>query len=105
MDAHKQTQMVQALDMTPAEIESVVSVVEQSREMAKEAVRDLVTTEDNILDVLHRIGSGQAFSKQPECMCLYTAMGKNMQLSGQDAVCGDVHMRLERKSHVLSVDQ
>lgn len=76
MDAHKQTQMVQALDMTPAEIESVVSVVEQSREMAKEAVRDLVTTEDNILDVLHRIGSGQAFSKQPECMCLYTAMGK-----------------------------
>lgn len=31
---------------------------------------------EDVLSILHKIGSGQAFSKQPECLCLLSAINK-----------------------------
>lgn len=77
LEVSKQTQLIQTLDLTPAEIENAVSITNQAQKRAEAVVKELVTeTEDTILDILHRIGSGSAFSKQPECLCLLSALKK-----------------------------
>ena len=76
LSVSNQTKAIQALDLTPANVESIVTVVERSQKQAEKVVRELVSTDDDILGILHRIGSGSAFSKQPECLCLFTALSR-----------------------------
>lgn len=78
----KQTELIQALDLTPNEIERVVSVQSKAKKQSIEIVNELIAhTEskhrrDSTLSILHRIGNGNAVSKQNECLCLITAMKK-----------------------------
>lgn len=75
----KQTEMIQLLDMTPYEIENAVGVISKARKQAEITVKELIgqnTSNDTILDILHRIATGNAFSKQPECLCLLSAVKK-----------------------------
>lgn len=76
LSVHKQTQMIQALDLSPHEVERMVVVVDKGKRQAELAIKEAVTGETDILTALHRIGTGQAFSKNPDCLCLLTSLGK-----------------------------
>lgn len=76
MSTHMQTELIKKLDLSPMEIETIVSLVDNSRKKAYSIVKSITNSDKNPIQILHEIGSGQAFSKQPECMCLLTAIGK-----------------------------
>lgn len=75
----QQTQMIKELDLTPAEIEKTLELTVRADSRSKKALQ-IVVEEDlqpnQILTVCHRIGNGEAFSKQVESMCLLSALGK-----------------------------
>lgn len=62
------------MHLSPCEIESLVSVVEKNNEQAQQAVQTVLQSKDSIASVLHRIATGQAFSKQNESLCLISAI-------------------------------
>lgn len=79
LSVQKQTELIKVLNMSPAEIEKSVAVTDKARRQSAEVVKEILSTNDSkdfILETLHRIGSGSAFSKQPECLCLLTAIKK-----------------------------
>ncbi|WP_167956563.1 hypothetical protein [Anaerosporobacter faecicola] len=78
LTVHKQTELVKILDMSPGEIERTIKIVYKAKSESKKMVNLLLqnTSKDSLLEILHRIGSGSAFSKQPECLCLLTALRK-----------------------------
>lgn len=77
----KQTELIKLLDLTPNEIENIVSIADEGRRKAKNTVHEVIeNTGDGQKEVIQRIlkniSSGNAVSKNNECLCLYTAMGK-----------------------------
>lgn len=93
LSVENQTKIIKELNMSPAAVERSVALmqdnVRQSVNDANEIFQlkaqakiDCVTniaqqnSEREILAILHRIGNGEAVSKQGTCMCLFTAMGK-----------------------------
>ena len=77
LSVKNQTELVKAIGLTPFEIESTVSVVEQSYRNAEAIVEEAVGSGADILTLLHNLGNGDAFSKEPECLCLRTAMNRS----------------------------
>ena len=69
-----QTKIIKTLDLTPKEIETMVTLVDDSTTRAQNTLRSLITDDVDILSVLHKIGSGEAVSKQSTCDCLLTAI-------------------------------
>jgi len=76
LSVHNQTQLIKALNLSPHEIESVVSVVGKGRKQAEIIAQEIINSHVDVMTALHRIGSGQAFSKEPECLCLLSAIEK-----------------------------
>lgn len=80
LPVHKQTELIQVLDMTPNEVEEIVKLSESSRAAAKETLMKILGPEkdkkEELLQILHSIGNGSAVSKQSECLCLMTALHK-----------------------------
>lgn len=80
LSVQKQTELIKILDMTPNEVEEIVKISETSQNKAKETLVKVLGSESNhkneLLQVLHNIGSGTAVSKQNECLCLMTALHK-----------------------------
>lgn len=80
LPVHKQTELIQELDLSLSEIETIVSISNQSQKKSAELVEEILSDENNkrnsILRILHRIGNGNAVSKQDECLCLIAAMKK-----------------------------
>lgn len=80
LSVHKQTELIQILDMTPNEVEEIVKISETSRTTAKETLMKVLGTDtdkrEELLRILHNIGNGLAVSKQNECLCLMTALHK-----------------------------
>ena len=79
LTVQKQTELIKILDMTPAEIERTIVINEKAMKKANVVVNEIITQKyasNTILEALHNIGSGTAFSKQPECMCLLSAFHK-----------------------------
>lgn len=78
LPVHKQTELIQQLDLSPGEVEDIVNIFDKSKRQAIKIVQELISEQDNpreyILNILHRIGNGSAVSKQNECLCLMTAM-------------------------------
>ncbi|HEL0009378.1 TPA: hypothetical protein TUL06_002158 [Streptococcus equi subsp. zooepidemicus] len=75
----QQTQMIKELDLTPAEIEKTLELSVRADSRSKKALQTVVEEglqPNQILTVCHRIGNGEAFSKQAESMCLLSALGK-----------------------------
>lgn len=75
----QQTQMIQQLDLTPSEIEKTLELSIRADSKAQKALQTVVKEDmnpDQLLTVCHRIGNGEAFSKQGESMCLLSALGK-----------------------------
>ena len=78
LSVHNQTLLVQELAMTPNEIESSISVMQSNMAHCVQIVQEIYNemSETEILSILHRIGNGEAVSKQGTCNCLMTAMKK-----------------------------
>ena len=76
LSPQNQTKIIKLMDLSPKEIETVVTVVDNNMTAAKKTLNELITDETDILTILHRIGSGEAFSKQRECSCLLSALHK-----------------------------
>lgn len=80
LPVHKQTELIQELDLSPSEIESIVAISNKLRAQSAELIEEIMADEDDkrnsILRILHRIGNGNAVSKQDECLCLISAMKK-----------------------------
>lgn len=78
LPVHKQTELIQELNFSPKEVEDVVAVSNKARKQSAQLVSQILSDEenktDNILRILHRIGNGNAVSKQDECLCLMSAM-------------------------------
>lgn len=80
LSVRKQTELIQILDMTPNEVEDIVKLSETSRITAKKNIMKILEAgedrKEELLQILHNIGSGVAVSKQNECLCLMTALQK-----------------------------
>lgn len=76
LNVQNQTKLVKALDLSPLEIESIITVVDKGKSQAEMVIKEIIGSEIDIITVLHRIGSGQAFSKEPDCLCLLTSIEK-----------------------------
>jgi hypothetical protein len=89
LSVHKQTELIKNLDLSPREVEDIVSVSTKSRNQSIELVNEILTDEkdvrDSILNILHRIGNGNAVSKQDECLCLIQLIGY-VQLATENIV-------------------
>lgn len=76
LPVQKQTALIKELALTPKEVESIVSVVDKGQRQASVVVKEIITEGTDILTALHKIGSGEAFSKQPDSLCLLSAVNK-----------------------------
>ena len=77
LSVKNQTALIKAVGLTPFEIESTVAMIEQGSKNAKLVVKEVISSGADILTTLHNLGNGDAFSKEPECLCLRTAMGRS----------------------------
>lgn len=74
LSPRNQTTIIKLMDLSPKEIETIVDTVDKGMIMARDTLNNLISEQTDILTVLHRIGSGEAFSKQSECLCLMSAL-------------------------------
>ena len=72
----QQTEMIKTLNLLPGTINKVVSLCEAAKSKAEIVVKEAIASDSDILALLHEIGSGAAYSKQANSMCLLTAMKK-----------------------------
>lgn len=92
LPVQKQTELIQQLDLSPKEIENIVATSEKAKKQSTALVRELISETDNsretILNILHRIGNGNAVSKQNECLCLMSAMKRFCPYSDRTSCIG-----------------
>lgn len=77
LPVESQTKVVKDLDMSPADIERSVGIMQSNMKRSLSIAKEFYQhkTKEEILDALHHIGNGEASSKCDGCMCLITAMG------------------------------
>lgn len=78
LSIENQTKMIQELNMSPMEIETTISIMQQNIKNSTNIVKTIYQQQstEEILNILHSIGNGEAVSKMDSCMCLITAIGK-----------------------------
>lgn len=99
----QQTQMIKELDLTPAEIEKTLELSVGADSRSKKALQTVVEEglqPNQILTVCHRIGNGEAFSKQAESMCLLSALGQLCPYDDRQH-CVGCNYELQTKSTLL----
>lgn len=99
----QQTQMIKSLNLTPAEIEKTLDLSIRADLRSQKALKTLVENNvgsDQLLTVCHRIGNGEAFSKQGESMCLLSALGKFCPYDDRQH-CVGCQYELQTKSTLL----
>lgn len=99
----QQTQMIKKLDLTPAEIEKTLELSVRADSRSQQALQIIVEEHlepDQLLTVCHRIGNGEAFSKQEESMCLLSALGKQCPYKDRQHCIG-CQFELQTKSTLL----
>lgn len=79
LSPNQQTKMIKTLDLSPAEIEKTLELSVRADTRSQKALKVVVEEQmepKQLLTVCHRIGNGEAFSKQAESMCLLSALGR-----------------------------
>ena len=71
-----QTSVIKNLELSPLEIETIVTTVDDCKSQAKKIVKQLISSDVDIITVLHHIGNGEAVSKESGCLCIITALEK-----------------------------
>lgn len=103
LSPNQQTQMIKSLDLTPAEIEKTLELSIRADLRSQQALKTLIENNvgaDQLLTVCHRIGNGEAFSKQGESMCLLSALGKLYPYDDRQH-CVGCQFELQTKSTLL----
>lgn len=100
-----QTLLIQNLHLTPNEIEHSVSVSQKVMKQSTAIVSTLYQnkSKDELLEILHKIGNGEAVSKQDECMCLMTAMNQSCPHTGRKNCIGCEYELTYKATMVLLV--
>lgn len=99
----QQTQMIKSLDLTPVEIEKTLELSIKADKRSQQALKILVENKvepEQLLTICHRIGNGEAFSKQGESMCLLSALGKLCPYDDRQH-CVGCQYELQTKSTLL----
>ena len=99
----QQTQMIKSLDLTPVEIEKTLELSIRADLRSQQALKTLVENNvepEQLLIICHRIGNGEAFSKQGESMCLLSALGKLCPYDDRQH-CVGCQYELQTKSTLL----
>ena len=99
----QQTQMIKSLDLTPIEIEKTLELSIKADSRSQQALKILVENKvepEQLLTICHRIGNGEAFSKQGESMCLLSALGKLCPYDDRQH-CVGCQYELQTKSTLL----
>ena len=99
----QQTQMIKSLDLTPVEIEKTLELSIKAGTRSQQALKILVENKvepEQLLTICHRIGNGEAFSKQGESMCLLSALGKLCPYDDRQH-CVGCQYELQTKSTLL----
>ena len=99
----QQTQMIKSLDLTPVEIEKTLELSIRADLRSQQALKTLVENNvepEQLLTICHRIGNGEAFSKQGESMCLLSALGKLCHYDDRQH-CVGCQYELQTKSTLL----
>ncbi|HEM3634491.1 TPA: hypothetical protein U1C38_002390, partial [Streptococcus suis] len=99
----QQTKMIKELNLSPSEIEKTLELSVQADTRSQKALKTVVEEQLNpeqLLKVCHRIGNGEAFSKQGESMCLLSALGKNCPFIERQH-CVGCQYELQTKSTLL----
>ena len=99
----QQTQMIKSLDLTPVEIEKTLELSIRADLRSQQALKTLVENNvepEQLLTICHRIGNGEAFSKQGESMCLLSALGKPCPYDDRQH-CVGCQYELQTKSTLL----
>jgi hypothetical protein len=79
LPVNKQTKLLKQLQLSPGEVEGIITLSEKSKERAIRTVSSIMKQgirREELLNCLHKIGNGNAVSKMDECLCLATAMKK-----------------------------
>ena len=99
----QQTQMIKSLDLTPVEIEKTLELSVRADLRSQQTLKTLVENNvepEQLLTICHRIGNGEAFSKQGESMCLLSALGKLCPYDDRQH-CVGCQYELQTKSTLL----
>lgn len=99
----QQTQMIKELNLTPSEIEKTLELSVRANTRATNALKMVVNQglgTDQLLTICHRIGNGEAFSKQAESMCLLSALGQLCPFDDRHH-CVGCQYELQTKSTLL----
>ena len=99
----QQTQMIKSLDLTPVEIEKTLELSVRADLRSQQALKTIVENNvepEQLLTICHRIGNGEAFSKQGESMCLLSALGKLCPYDDRQH-CVGCQYELQTKSTLL----
>ena len=99
----QQTKMIKSLDLTPVEIEKTLELSIRADLRSQQALKTLVENNvepEQLLTICHRIGNGEAFSKQGESMCLLSALGKLCPYDDRQH-CVGCQYELQTKSTLL----
>lgn len=99
----QQTKMIKSLDLTPVEIEKTLELSVRADLRSQQALKSLVENNvepEQLLTICHRIGNGEAFSKQGESMCLLSALGKLCPYDDRQH-CVGCQYELQTKSTLL----
>jgi hypothetical protein len=103
LSPNQQTKMIKSLDLTPSEIEKTLELSIRADLRSQQALKTLIENNvgaDQLLTVCHRIGNGEAFSKQGESMCLLSALGKLCPYDDRQH-CVGCQFELQTKSTLL----
>ena len=103
LSPNQQTQMIKSLDLTPVEIEKTLELSIKADLRSQQALKTLVENNvepEQLLTICHRIGNGEAFSKQGESMCLLSALGKLCPYDDRQH-CVGCQYELQTKSTLL----
>lgn len=103
LSPNQQTQMIKSLDLTPVEIEKTLELSIRADLRSQQALKTLVENNvepEQLLTICHRIGNGEAFSKQGESMCLLSALGKLCPYDDRQH-CVGCQYELQTKSTLL----
>ena len=103
LSPNQQTKMIKSLDLTPAEIEKTLELSIRADLRSQQALKTLIENNvgaDQLLTVCHRIGNGEAFSKQGESLCLLSALGKLCPYDDRQH-CVGCQYELQTKSTLL----
>ena len=78
LSVKNQTQAIKELDLSLWDAEQSVRLMNKAMEQSSKNAMAIYQSESDkgIIEILHRIGTGEAVSKTNECLCLRTAMHK-----------------------------